>query len=123
MLCKTRESIFSERESFTQVYKQGVLAAYSRRLARESFRLARRGAQDCVLARNIEVRAPSAIYAQLTQNKPTNFISLSLSLSLIYYINLSQVNFEHDLINQLNNHYNKNRHIEVSERRDLLSTN
>lgn len=25
-----------------------------------------------------------------------------------------QVNYDHELINQLNNHYNKNRHIEVS---------
>lgn len=47
---------------------------------------------------------------KLYQNHELTFVSPSLFLPS----NLTQVNFDHELINQLNNHYNKNRHIEVS---------
>lgn len=67
-------------------------------------------AQDCV--RPSETRSwrhLCSINPKLARNQ-TNRTSRT---------SLAQVNFDHDLINQLNNHYNKNRHIEVSSRSKL----
>lgn len=52
-----------------------------------------------------------SIIITITLSSPLSVSSPQITSSPMKTI---QVNYDHELINQLNNHYNKNRHIEVS---------